>query len=272
MNDIDNFKETVLKEFPRYGLDDTFCFECHPGLRCFTECCSDITIFLTPYDIIRMKNNLGISSQEFLQKYTVSPFTKEQRLPIVVLKMGENAEKRCPFVTERGCTLYEDRPWACRMYPLGLASPKENESPSEEDFYFLLREPSCEGLKEERKLTISEWLEDQGVSFYNQMGEDFKEITLHDYFQKGNNLSPEQMEMFYMVCYNMDKFREFVFDSTFLNRLDVDEDTIQSIRTDDAALLKFGLQWLRFCLFREKTIQVKEDVAQRVRDQAHVKD
>lgn len=51
---------------------DNFRFACHEGLDCFTRCCRDITIFLTPYDILRLKNGLGISSQKFLRNYTLS--------------------------------------------------------------------------------------------------------------------------------------------------------------------------------------------------------
>jgi hypothetical protein len=49
--------------------EDSFRFACHDGLDCFTRCCRDITIFLTPYDILRLKNDLGLSSQEFLREF-----------------------------------------------------------------------------------------------------------------------------------------------------------------------------------------------------------
>ena len=47
------------------GPEDTFRFACHPDLKCFTQCCRGTTIFLTPYDVLRMKNALGISSESF---------------------------------------------------------------------------------------------------------------------------------------------------------------------------------------------------------------
>jgi len=80
---------------------------------------------------------------------------------------------------------------------------------------------------------------------------------LHDYFQKGKKLDPPKLEMFYTVCYNIDKFREFVFESTFLKRFDVSDDVVEKIKTDDTELLKFGFQWLKYCLFGEKTMKVK---------------
>jgi len=92
------------------------------------------------------------------------------------------------------------------------------------------------------------------------MGEYFKDITLHKYFQKEGNLPPEKMEMFFMVCYDLDKFRKFIFESSFFDKFEVDDDTVSKIKDDDVELLKFGYNWLKFALFGEKTIAVKTDV------------
>ena len=45
------------------GLDNRFKFRCHKGVDCFTKCCRGINIVLTPYDIIRLKNRLQLSSE-----------------------------------------------------------------------------------------------------------------------------------------------------------------------------------------------------------------
>ena len=91
------------------------------------------------------------------------------------------------------------------------------------------------------------------------MGKLFKEISLHNYFEKGKKLTPPQLEMFYTVCYNIDKFREFVFESSFLQRFVVPEETVNKIKEDDVELLKFGFEWLKYCLFGEKTIKVNSN-------------
>lgn len=260
MNELENLKEKVLKDAPRFTEKDKFRFTCHKGLACFTQCCADVNIFLTPYDIIRVKNRLNISSEEFLEKYTFVPFTKEQRIPLVVLKMDDNNDKKCPFVSSEGCTIYEDRPWSCRMYPLGFASPKESPGTVEKEFYFLMEEGNCSGFADGKELTVRDWLEEQGILEYNEKGEPFKEITLHDVLLKGETLSPEKMEMLYMGCYNLDKFRRFVFESKFLQYFEVEEEVVQKIRTDDVELMKFAFRWLRFSLFNEPTMKVREQV------------
>ncbi len=258
MNEIDRLKEAILKEYPRLTKDSEFKFSCFRNISCFNKCCSDVNIFLTPYDIIRLKNRLGISSQEFLDRYTFLPIDENQNHPVLMLRLNQDKEKTCQLVGEEGCTVYEDRPWSCRMFPLGVASPKEIDGAEEEDFYFIIEEPVCKGYFEEKKWTVGEWMKDQGVGKYDEMGKWFKEVSLHNYFDKGKKLTPPQLEMFYTVCYNIDKFREFVFDSSFLERFIVPEESIEKLKNDDEELLKFGFDWLKFCLFGEKTIQVSK--------------
>ena len=257
MNEIQNLKEAILKEYPRLTKDSEFKFSCFKNISCFNKCCSDVNIFLTPYDVIRLKNNLKITSMEFLDKYTFLPIDENQNHPVIMLRLNQDEAKSCPLVGADGCTVYEDRPWSCRMFPLGVASPKKNNGSIEEDFYFIIEEPVCKGYYEPTKWTVREWLRDQKVEEYDEMGKLFKEISLHDYFSKGKKLSPPQLEMFYTVCYNIDKFREFVFGSTFLKRFDVENEVIERIKTSDEELLKFGFQWLKYSLFGEKTMKVK---------------
>ena len=258
-NEIEKLKETILKEYPRLTKDSKFKFNCHKNISCFNKCCSDVNIFLTPYDVIRLKNKLNISSQEFLDKYSFLPIDENQNHPVVMLKMNSNEIKSCPFVGDDGCTVYNDRPWPCRMYPLGVASPKSDLNDDEEEFYFMLEEPVCQGYKEDKEWNVDKWMADQDVNEYSEMGELFKEISLHSFFSKGKHLDPAKLEMFFTVCYNIDKFREFVFDSTFLNRFVVDEEIIKKIKDEDKELLIFGFNWLKFCLFGEKTMKLKKE-------------
>jgi hypothetical protein len=56
--------------------------------------------------------------------------------------------------------------------------------------------------------------------------------------------------MFFLVSYNIDKFRQFVFESSFLNRYDIDKTTVEKIKTDEISLLEFGMKWLKQILFK----------------------
>ncbi len=256
-------EEKILADYPRLGPDDRFRFACHPGISCFNRCCGDVNIFLSPYDVLRMKKRLGMTSGEFLEKYAITPVQKDMRTPVVVLRMNEDQSKTCPFLTEAGCGIYSDRPWPCRMYPLGLAASKDTPDGWQgERFYFMLQEEGCRGFEESQEVTVRQWLEDQGLDDYDRWGEGFKELTLHEYFESGGYLSPEKMHMLFTACYDLDKFREFVFGSTLLQRFEVDEDLVEQMRSDDEALLRFAFLWLRFSLFGEPTVRMRPEVAE----------
>jgi len=256
-------EEKILTDHTRLGPDDTFKFACHPGVSCFNKCCSDVNIFLSPYDVLRMKRRLGMTSADFLDRYTLLPVQKDMKTPVVMLRMNDDELKTCPFLTEGGCGIYSDRPWPCRMYPLGLAAQKDTpDGWRGERFYFLLKEEGCRGFDESNEWTVREWLEDQGIDHYDEWGEAFKELTLHPFFQDGGVLSPEKIHMLFTACYDLDKFREFVFESTLLQRFEVDESFVEEMRYDDEALLRFAFLWLRFSLFGEPTVKAKADVVE----------
>jgi len=70
--------------------------------------------------------------------------------------------------------------------------------------------------------------------------------------------NPDIAKMVFMALYNVDKFRDFVFKSTFLDRFDVDKERIEKIRDSDIGLLKFAIDWLKFGLFGQKLFRVKQ--------------
>jgi len=250
--------------------EDKFRFVCHKGLKCFTVCCRNTTIFLTPYDILRMKNALKMSSEDFLKAYTTTLIKKDSGLPVVVLKMGEDEEKSCPFVTSEGCTIYEDRPWSCRIFPLQPESTNITEKAGKE-YYSIVDAPFCLGLKEDRVLTIEEWKEEQGIPIYNEMEQLFKKITMSEYL-KGKEITNRKIQdMFYMASYDLDRFRRFVFDSKFLDVFELDSSMIEKIRTDEVELLKFAFRWLEFGLIGQHVLKVKSDLLETKRQELGIK-
>ena len=259
----ERLQEKILSDYPRLGPDDTFKFACHPGVSCFNRCCGDVNIFLSPYDVLRMKRRLGMTSGDFLEQYVLMPVQKDMKTPVVMLRMNDDPAKTCPFLTDSGCGIYSDRPWPCRMYPLGLAAQKDTPDGWRGDrFYFLLEEKVCKGFDEPREWSVRQWLDDQGIDEYDVWGEAFKELTLHQFFEEGGVLSPQKMHMMFTACYDLDKFREFVFESTLLQRFEVDEDFVEEMRNRDEGLLRFAFLWLRFSLFGEKTVKARAEVVE----------
>lgn len=240
-------------------LESEFKFRCHKGVKCYTKCCSSISILLTPYDIVRMKKRLGISSEEFLDKYTYMEFDEKSSHPLVRLKMLDDNEKKCPFVTPEGCTIYTDRPANCRYYPIGQGIMRKgtNEEPVNVEFYFFIKEPYCLGYQEDADWTIKSWKDDQEVSLYDDMNREWKEIQLRrDPF--GKNLDSNKQAQIYTASFDMDRFRRFVFESKFLDIFDIDKEEIERIKTDDVALMKLGFKYVKYLLMLEETLKVKE--------------
>lgn len=254
-------KDSMAQIAPmRVGLKSRFKFQCHPGVSCFTKCCRGINIILTPYDVIRLKNRLGLSSEEFLAIYTEPHMMEKTDLPVVTLKLLDDEAQSCPFVREDGCLVYQDRPTTCRYYPLGVASLTHKEGADDEGFYFFVDEAHCKGFEEDKTWTVAEWRRDQGVDRHDEINAEWTDLLVRKRsFPQNIKLSEQSKQMFFMVSYNIDKFRDFVFNSSFLQRYEVDAATREKIKNDDIELLNFGMRWLKFILYKIGDFKVRTD-------------
>ena len=89
----DNQSEEIEENFNLKPIspEGIFSFGCHPGVSCFNRCCHEIDVILTPFDILKIKTDLKLRSDEFLTKYTTFHTLKETAIPLVKLKMRENS-------------------------------------------------------------------------------------------------------------------------------------------------------------------------------------
>ncbi len=250
----------------KLSLNTRFKFRCHKAIECFTRCCSDIDILLTPYDILRMKNRLGLRSDEFLSRYTHVRVDEKSSHPHVFLKMSDT-NRRCPFVTPEGCIIYSDRPANCRYYPIGQGTVKKDRSNGheEEEFYFYIKEPHCLGYKEHKEWTIKSWRIDQEVDLYDRMNMEWKGIHLRKDIPGQTKLDDKKQAIFYIASYDIDNFRRFVFESDFLSLFDIDDKTLRKMREDETELMKFGFRYLRYIMMLERTLKVKDEVLRKRR-------
>ena len=240
----------------------TFRFRCYQEIACFTACCADLNLVLTPYDVLRLKNRLGMSSADFLDRYT-EPCVKQQgRFPLLRLKMNQDPERRCPFVVKEGCEVYDDRPGACRIYPLGRAASKVGGGRETRTRLFLVSEPHCLGLQEDKTWTIEEWIESEALNEYIDLNDQWLEITTSRKSLGRRADVLRKIQMFTMASYNLDRFKAFVFESRFLDLFEVDPDLRERLRHDDPALLGFAMDWLKFSLFGEQTMKLKKAAPQ----------
>jgi len=236
---------------------DIFHFSCHKGISCFTECCAKLRLILTPYDILRMKNHLKLTSDQFLERYTDTIIDNNSRFPMVKLKMREDQKQACPFVTNDGCSIYEDRPEACRLYPVGRASAMVDGEKDARKRFFMVAESHCQGFKEKHEWTLDDWINHEGVREYSSMNDQWLGIITSPKSLGPKTHIPQKHQMFFMASYNLDKFRGFLFKSGFFDRFEVDSDLKERLKSDDTTLMSFAFDWLKFSLFGEKTIQLK---------------
>jgi hypothetical protein len=91
---------------------------------------------------------------------------------------------------------------------------------------------------------------------------------LSELWENAATLPPEKLEMYFMACYDLDRFRRFVFESKLLKAFDVAEARVEAIRVDDEELLDFGMDWLCFVLLGDKTMRLRKEILADVRRQA----
>ncbi len=235
------------------SLDDTFQFACHPKVTCFNQCCGDLVQFLTPYDILRLKQGLGLFSSEFLARYTRQQTGGETGLVIVSLKSESPDDTRCPFVTPEGCGVYDDRPSSCRTYPLIRLASRARETGQISERYFLIQEDHCRGFEQGGTQTVRQWIMDQGLAEYNRMNDLMMEIiSAKNRLAPGRTLSLAEANIFYTGCYDLDRFRSEIFETGRLAEAGMEKVDPAQSSMDDGALLELALVWTRHILFPEK--------------------
>lgn len=239
------------KEFPKGMVPlgkSEFLFECHPGVECFTVCCKKVDMTLYPYDVIRLKNALNLDSEDFIRKHTYLVKGDNPFFPTIKLKLSEG--EVCPFLNQDGCSVYNDRPSACRTYPLERAVDRSMGGGLQEDYYFLTDHPYCKGHNEDKSNTVISWVRNQRLIDYNTMNGLWSEIdTLFSTNPwKGEGVAGEKQQLAFMVCYNIDGFRRFSEQHKLLKQYTLERDFKRRIQNEDSELLKFGFEWLKLIL------------------------
>ncbi|MFC1884215.1 YkgJ family cysteine cluster protein [Thermodesulfobacteriota bacterium] len=243
------FLDSAPSQEKRLDLKDSFNFMCRSGLACFNSCCSNKHLPLTPYDILRLKSSLHLHSDLFLDKYTNYRLDKESVFPIIAIKMKDGPDRACPFVSTSGCMVYANSPTACRLFPLGRVSGFGAGKRVSEEIFYLLDVKGCWGMDEPKAWTVEEWVKGQGLGQFIGMNDMMLDLLFHPKKESGRPLDSRQLQKVIVSCYNPDVFREFVFETKFLDFHDIDSNTRIRIKNDDMELLKLGIEYLKRSLF-----------------------
>jgi len=145
--------------------------------------------------------------------------------------------------------VYPDRPGSCRIYPLGRIVQRRPNRHTCEEFHILINEPHCLGLKESKEWTVREWKQSQGVSLYDEMNDLLMGIISLKNRSGRKRLAHEENELFYLACYDLDRFRDLVFEERLWETRVVEKEIINLLEEDDVALMRFGIEWIKDKLF-----------------------
>lgn len=237
-------------------------FSCHKGIGCWNACCANIDISLTPYDIIRLKKRLGISSTEFLREYTVPYEMEKDGIAGVKFRPVDNGTA-CRFMQPEGCAVYEDRPTACRYYPVALLSMRKQDEYTDTQSYALVKEDHCKGHEVDRRLAIADYRREQGVEEYDELGRGWRQLVL-----KKKSTGPaigapslKSRQLFFMACYDIDTFHDFVESEAFGKLFKLGAEEKAMLMADDVELMQFAFRFLKQVLFGEQSIALDEEAS-----------
>jgi uncharacterized protein len=238
---------------------DTFRFSCHAGLACFNHCCRNLNLFLYPYDLLRLRRRIGIGSDAFIDRHVDVVMRPGHYFPEVLLRMADTPERTCPFLSAEGCAVYPDRPDTCRSFPVESGELHDAQRNCKTPVHFFRPPEFCLGQHADHAWTIEAWQKDQDARTYHQMTRRWAEVRL--LFEE-DPWGPEGFEspkgrMAFMAAYNLDCFRDFVFNSSFLKRYRLKAELIRKLRADDTALLTFGFEWIRVFVWGRPSPQIR---------------
>jgi uncharacterized protein len=232
------------------SLDSPFQFHCHAGLPCFNQCCRTPTILLSPYDLLRLQQSLGLSSRELLERYTRREIEEWSHLPLIFIDPFKTKEPGCPFLGAQGCTVYAHRPAACRLFPITMGSQLTEQGMV--DYYFCSQIDYCRGFTGDREWTLESWMMDQGFAEYDQARRDWLEILLKRGVQGPGGVDADLQELFATLSYDLDACRTLLGRPAFLEAAGLTGDPSAYLHLGVPELLNLIYQCLNALLFTER--------------------
>lgn len=224
--------------------DQQFAFACHPTVPCFTECCRELDLALSPYDVLRLKRHLRISAGQFLERYVIVEWEEGLVLPTCYLTMVDDGRASCVFVTEQGCSVYPDRPGSCRAYPVGRGAARGGTDTPVESLV-LVHEPHCQGFAEHARSTVRTYLREQGLDLYNRYNDALLPLVQHPAIQNGTfRPSRTQLDQYMLALYDLDQFRRQMAEGRIALRRPLTPAQLAALTGDDEELLLLGIRWL----------------------------
>lgn len=224
--------EKVIKEF-KFNCQMTAC------------CCTNMEIFLNPYDILQIAKKYSLSTTEVLDKYIL--FLKDKDLGIIrpILKSARTG--LCEFNLNKLCTIHSHRPLSCRLFPLGRING---------DFY-LQEAKFCQGLKVDEAIQLSDYLNSDDGTVYIELADVYHKLISslkkenfalldNSYYHDLLNVLIYDFDYFYNGEYNYLNSKEKLVLSFYLINILIEEFNKKIITNNQLLIEKLYLEGDKF--------------------------
>lgn len=236
---------SLPKHFHPLAADQELTFACHPGVPCFTECCRELDLALTPYDVLCLKRQLQLTSSQFLAQYVIVEWDEEQIFPTCYLTMVDDGWASCVFVEAHGCSVYANRPGSCRAYPVGRGTARRGDGGPPVESLILVREPHCQGFAERCEQTVQTYLHDQGLEIYNRFNDALLPLMQHPSIQDRTfRPSRQQLDQYMLALYDLDQFRREMTEGRIALHRPFTPAQLTGLAGNDEELLLLAIRWL----------------------------
>jgi hypothetical protein len=162
-------------------------------------------------------------------------------------------------LADSGCSVYADRPDTCRSFPIEQGVEYDADRKKDTPIYFFRPPDFCLGQHEDQQWDIASWVKDQEARRFHQMTIRWAQLKRLFQDDPWGAEGPEgsRAKMAFMATYNIDRFREFLFNSSFLKRYKVKSAVLKKVKADDAELLKLGIDWVKLFVWNVKTKKIR---------------
>jgi len=207
--------EDRFGEIERFlGPGDKFKFTCDRSGRCCRNR-TDNSIILSPHDSYRLQQNLELGSADFTELYAQRVLGADSHLPMLLLRFQRSGhrENKCPFLESSGCTVYQDRPLVCRMYPVGRMVDRDMKS-----YFFLTKAAEYCKLGRGKEYTIEQWLEETGSEPYCNWNDRFSSLYMEMDYEKFRALPRRYKATLGRFLYEFDQLENVLADDPVVSR------------------------------------------------------
>ncbi len=235
--------------YPELDFDGSFRFSCGPHISCFIDCCTGTNIWLYPFDVIRISRSLGISTTEFIRRHC-RYFDSPPHFPVLLLQNADNGEGRCPFAGDSGCSIYPDRPWVCRLFPVVPVECRTDETAEADRRFNIFVWKGCRGVESGPETTVREWWTNAGMTMYEETFLDWQKLTDELKSSKIVPLTGEAAEQFKLGSFDVDRFRENLLDGEYGDTISIDEKELEDAANDDIFMMQVACRLMRKILLQ----------------------